>query len=125
MNIDRVNSELKKQITNIINHELNDPRISSAGMITVMKVQATQDLDNCKVFLSVFGEEKKGQEVIKLLREAAGYIKKLLFVRMKIRKIPNLIFQLDESIDYAYKISALLKSTSLSEHNQSSKEGEE
>lgn len=111
MKIDRVNAELEKKITEIIRNDLNDPRLESIGMITVMQVQASQDLDNCKVYISVYGGEKNGIDAVKILQDTAGYIRKLLFSRMKIRKVPSLTFYIDESISYAYKISDLIGKT--------------
>ncbi|MDD4120361.1 MAG: 30S ribosome-binding factor RbfA [Clostridia bacterium] len=109
MNIERVNSELQKNITDILRNDINDPRLDSFGIITIMEVQATSDLDNCKVFISVYGGEIKGKEAIKILQSMSNYIRKLLFERMKIRKIPSLSFHLDNTLDYVYKISNLIE----------------
>jgi len=109
MNIERVNSELQKKITDILRNDINDPRLDSFGIITIMEVQATSDLDKCKVYISVYGGETKGNEAIIILQSMSKYVRKLLFERMRIRKIPSLSFHLDKTLDNVYKISDLIE----------------
>ena len=111
MNIERVNSELQKRITDILRNDINYPRMDSLGIITIMEVQASSDLDNCKVYISVYGGEAKGNDAIKILQSMSNYIRKLLFERMKIRKVPFLTFHLDNTLDYVSKISSLIDET--------------
>ena len=113
MNIERVNSELKKKITEILHNEIKDPRFNNLGIITVMGVSTTKDLDVCKVYLSFYDSEVSGKDAIAIVQTASGFIKKLLYTKLKIRKVPNLIFILDESLEYSSHIDALLEQTNI------------
>lgn len=91
-----------------MSYELKDPRLDDAGMISVMRAEATRDLKYCKVYLSLMdAKDPKGS--IKNIQQTAGYIRKLLFGRLKIRAVPQLIFELDESINYGIHIDKILR----------------
>lgn len=124
MNIDRVNSELQKELQHILSYELKDPRLDDAGMISVMRAEATRDLKYCKVYLSLMdAKDPKGS--IKSIQQTAGYIRKLLFGRLKIRAVPQLIFELDESINYGIHIDKILRGLNISHEDTSDADDEE
>ncbi|MDR2046753.1 MAG: 30S ribosome-binding factor RbfA [Clostridiales bacterium] len=105
MNLERVNSELKRQIALIIdNNEVNDPRLG--GFISVTAVGTAKDLGSAVVYVSVLNGDIK--EVLYALRNAAGYIRKLLKNRVKIRSLPELRFAADDSIEYGMKMDKLI-----------------
>ncbi len=106
MNIDRVNSELQRQISDIIMHELKDPRVS--GFLTVLGVKTTQDLKYAKVFISYFGDEDKRKGVFEGLNSSAGYIRSLLKTRVKMRTLPELRIIEDNSSEYAFRINKVI-----------------
>ncbi len=109
MNIDRVNSEIRKELMDLITHELKDPRVADSGaMISIMRVDTTQDLKYCRIYVSVMGAENP-KEVIEGLNASAGFMRNGLFSRLKIRAVPHLTFILDDSIDYGFKIEGILK----------------
>lgn len=108
MNIDRVNSELRKEIADIIANTLKDPRLDSAGMISVMRVEATRDLKYAKVFVSLM-DDPEPQTTLLALKSGAGFIRGELFNRVKIRTVPNLTFALDSSLEYGLKIDKILR----------------
>ena len=103
--IDKVNSEILKQASYIINYELKDPRIN--GLISIIKVSTTPDLKQCKIFVSTMS--KKPDEVLKALKSAKGFIRNELKTKMSVRLMPELFFVLDNSIEYGIKIDRLLK----------------
>ena len=106
--IDKINSELTKQISYVINYELKDPRINA--IITVIKVDTTYDLKIAKVYLSIMSEnEVKPEEVIKIIQKAQGFIRNQLKTKLDIRNIPELHFILDDSIQYGMHIEELIK----------------
>ena len=106
--IDKINSELLKQISYVINYELKDPRINA--IITVIKVDTTYDLKISKVYLSVMSEnEVKPEEVVKIIQKAQGFIRNQLKTKLDIRNIPELHFLLDDSIEYGMHIEELIK----------------
>ena len=97
----RVNSEIQKAISHIISYEVKNPLIK--GLITVTKVDTTQDLDQCKVYLSIFEDENR-EEVFNQIKHSAGFIRRELARAVDLRKVPFLTFFLDDSYNYGQKI---------------------
>lgn len=102
----RVNSEIQKAISEIISTELKNPNIK--GLITVTKVDTTTDLDQSKVFLSIFEEETK-EDVFNAIKHSAGFIRRELARIVDLRKVPFLTFYLDNSYDYGKKIDETIR----------------
>ena len=97
----RVNSEIQKAISNIISNELKNPIIK--GLITVTKVDTTTDLDQSKIYVSIF-DEKTREDVFNAIKHSAGFIRRELARQVDLRKVPFLTFFLDDSYDYGQKI---------------------
>lgn len=106
--IDKINSEISKQLSFVLNYDLKDPRINA--LITVIKVNTTTDLKQCKVYLSAMSNNDTTPEnVVKIIQKASGYIRNELKSKLDIRNIPELTFVLDDSIEYGMKIDKLIK----------------
>lgn len=103
----RLSEEMKKIISSIIQTDLKDPRIPF--LTSIMDVQITKDLRYAKVFVSVYGDEDQKAKCIEGLKSASGYIRKELGSKIKIRYVPELIFQIDNSIEYGIHISKVLR----------------
>jgi len=101
----RVGEQMKKELSQIIQREIKDPRI---GFVTVTGVEVTGDLREAKVFISVMGNEEQKQNSVQALQKAKGFIRTELGRRVQLRHIPDLIFKMDESIEYGSKIENLL-----------------
>lgn len=99
----RINGEVQKELSKIISYEIKDPRISA--MTSVTSVNVTPDLKECKVYISVLGDDKAKQDTIEGLKSAAGYIRRQLAAGINLRNTPELSFYLDESIEYAINMS--------------------
>ena len=99
----RINSEVLRELGNIIRSEVKDPRISP--MTTVVEVSVTPDLKYCKAYISVLGDEKAQQETIKGLTSAEGYIRRELARTLNLRNTPEIRFILDQSIEYGVNMS--------------------
>jgi ribosome-binding factor A len=102
----RVAEQMKKELSDIIGRKIKDPRI---GFVTVTDVQLTGDLQIAKVFISVLGNEEQKQNTLKALAKAKGFIRSEIGQRIRLRKTPEIYFEMDESIDYGNRIEALLK----------------
>ncbi len=100
---DRVGSEIRKELSEIISYEIKDPRIS--GMTSVTDVEVTPDLKYCKVFISVLGDEDAEKSTIEGLKSAAGFIRKKLAASVNLRNTPELNFVSDTSIRYGIEMS--------------------
>ena len=106
----RINDELARELANIIHTEVKDPRIKS--MTSVLRVETTADLKYCKAFISVLGNDEDKQSVIAGLKNASGFIRHLLAERVNLRNTPELIFKLDDSVEYAIRMDKLIKEVS-------------
>ena len=103
----RINEEAKKEISAII-RELKDPRVSK-GLLSVVAVDVTKDLKRCKVYVSVLGDDEVQKEAIKGLKNASGFVRRELAARLDLRNTPEMIFELDHSIENGAHINDLLK----------------
>tara|TARA_B100000029_G_scaffold516253_1_gene627999 strand:+ start:7517 stop:7915 length:399 start_codon:yes stop_codon:yes gene_type:complete len=113
----RVADLIKKEVSEIIQHELKDPRI---GFVTVTLVDVSIDLRHAQVYFSVLGTELDQEKSLKSLQKATGFIRTKLGPRIKLRHIPELLFRYDESFDYAQRISNVINSLEItdSENNE-------
>lgn len=116
MKIERVNSEIKKILTEIIVEEIKDPRVSECKMLTIMNVDTSADLSVALVFVSVMDGDSEA--VIEGLNAAKGYLRNTLFKRLKVRTVPELKFVLDTSIDYGFKIDRILQQLKKEEESE-------
>lgn len=101
----QVSSILHEEISEIIQREMKDPRL---GFITVTRVEVSPDISNARVLVSVYGSDEEQRDALAALDHARGYIRKLLAPRLSLRAIPQLQFQLDQSMEHAETISRLL-----------------
>lgn len=86
--------------------EIKDPRIQ--GLVTIMQVKVSEDLRHAKFFVSVLGKGAERESVLEGLNKAKGFIRRTLGHRLDLRRIPELHFQLDRSLDDQEKIERLL-----------------
>ncbi len=103
--IDRIGSQMVKDISFILATEVKDKDIE---FVTITDVKVTNDLSFAKVYFTVLQEEKK-KETLDALKNATGFIRKMLADRMEIRHIPELEFIYDESIAYASNIENIIE----------------
>lgn len=103
--VGRVGEEIKKELSQMIQSELKDPRI---GFVTVTDVEVTGDLSEANVYLSIFGDEDQKQQSLTGIKKATGFLRTEIGKRIRLRHTPALIFHLDESIAYGSKIESLL-----------------
>ena len=105
-NLGRLTEDIKREISAAI-PQLTDKRISE-GFVTVTHVDLTSDLSYCMVMVSVMGGEEKTDEVISVLQKAEGFFKRRINARIKMRKMPEIIFIADNSLDYYEKIDKII-----------------
>ncbi len=114
MIVERVDSQLKKELTEIVNNEISDPRIDVT--VSIFGVETSKDLSYAKVYVRAYGTDNM-KELLKALNNASAYIKNLLFKRMRIRSIPKMTFYEDKSMDEGFKIEALIKKINQDSNN--------
>jgi len=103
----RINEEIRKEISDIIRTGIKDPRLNA--MVSVTKVDVTKDLRYAKVFVSIFGDEESKGNSLQALKSAAGFIRKEVGSRINLRYTPEMIIQLDSTIEQGMHIDALLQ----------------
>ena len=103
----RINEDVMREMCSIF-RTLKDPRISS--MLSVVKVDVTNDLSYATVYVSAREGLEAAKESVKGLKSAAGYIRRELGIRLKLRHVPELRFVADNSIEKSAEIAEILHS---------------
>ena len=113
---DRINEEIRKALSEVI-RDMKDPRISP--LTSVMRAEATNDLKQCKVMISVYDKDDEvRKETVAQLNRAEGFIAREMGRRIELRHIPTFIFNLDDSIEYSVRISEILNSLDISRKDE-------
>ena len=99
----RINGEVQREMSIILREELKDPRIHP--MTSVTGAQVTNDLKFATIFVSVLGDEKDKKYTLEGLKKSASYARHLLATRLNLRNTPELIYKLDESMEYGAAMS--------------------
>lgn len=103
--LERLNEQLKREISRILRTEVRDPRV---GVPTVTGVDVTPDLWMAKVYVRLTGSEDEQREAMEGLEAAAQYIRRLLGEELHIRRVPELEFHVDRSLERAQRIEEIL-----------------
>ncbi len=107
--IQRINETLKQELSHYIRLELKDPRLNN-DMISIIRVEATGDLRFAKVFVSIFeNDSDKKKEMLEILKKSAGFLRKQVGKNLTTHYTPELLFELDNSIEYGVHINHLLR----------------
>mgnify|MGYP003288814722 CR=1 FL=1 len=104
--MERINSELAKVISYVVDHELRDPQINA--MVSVCGVEVTPDLGYARVYITSMGTTPP-EEVLARIKGAGGFIRREVSQRIKLRATPRLEFMLDTSSAYSAQIDSVLK----------------
>ena len=104
--MNKIDEELRKEISNIISTELKNPHLT--GLISVSSVKTTPDLKYARVFVTMINEKSKKQNLA-ILKQSSGYIRSAIAKRINLRNTPELIFEFDESIEYGSRIDEILR----------------
>lgn len=107
--INRITSDIKIAVSDIL-REIKDPRISK--LLSVVKVDVSNDLSYAAVYVSAIEGIEKTKESVKALKGASGYIRRELGARLKLRKVPEIKFIADDSIEKSAQISKIIDSFS-------------
>ena len=102
--INRVNDDIQRVLSERL-RSIKDPRVNQ-GMLSITRVDTTGDLRYSKIYLSVYGLENE-KELKRGLRSASGWLRRELGQALELRYTPELIFELDRSLEHGAHISAL------------------
>lgn len=101
----RINDAVKQEMAQIL-RDVKDPRIAGS-LVSITAAEVSPDLKFAKIFFSVLGDDKN--EVLKALKNAAGFFRSELAKRINLRITPQLTFEYDGSMEYGANISSILK----------------
>jgi len=110
----RINSQLQRELSELIRTELTDPRI---GGLTITDVVVAQDVRNAKVSVSQLGTDEELKQAVKALNGAAGRLRHLLVDRLRIRHVPTLHFSADMALRDADRVGGLIRAAIASDQS--------
>jgi len=110
--IQRINEDIQRELATLLRN-IKDPRVNQ-GMISVTAVDTTSDLRQAKVYLSVY-DLRSEKEFQKGLKSASGFLRRELGQALSLRHTPELLFELDKSIERGARISTILSGLEIPE----------
>lgn len=103
---ERLGEEIREEVARMIGSELKDPRI---GFVTVTRVDLAPDLRNARIHVGVLGDATQRSRSLAGLRQAAGFLRRAVGQRLRLRHAPELVFEYDEGLDAADRVARLLE----------------
>ena len=116
--IDRINDDIRRVLAEKL-RQVKDPRLQQGDMLTVTHTETTNDLRHCKVYVSVLGQYDEKQ-LVRGLKSVAGYLRRELGKSLQLRYVPELTFQLDDSIAHGAYINRLINELDISHDDDDS-----
>ena len=104
--IERINHLIRQEISELLWKEVNDPRLVS--LISITSVSTTEDLTEAKIFISALGNDINKDEILEGFAAASGFLRKQLSCRLRLKHIPHLSFQFDDSIERGARVLELI-----------------
>lgn len=119
---DRIEEEIKKVVSVLIDRNLKDPRLN--GLISVTKVSVTKDLKYCKIYVSMLGT-KDTDEAMAALESSAGLVRKEIGNKVRTFYTPEVKFELDTSMEYGAHIQNIINELGITHDEESEEDGEQ
>ena len=110
----RIDEEFRRELSQLISFDLKNPSVT--GMVSVTRVKVTPDLKFAKVSVSILNS-KNVKETLEGLKKSSGYLRSELAKRINLRNTPELVFELDESLEYGARIDSILNQIKNKEKN--------
>ena len=104
---DRVGDLIRRELAVLLQTGIKDPRI---GFVSITEVEVSPDLRQAKVYVSVYGTPGEQSDSLMGLESASGYVRSVLRGRLHLKRIPELVFLLDDSIERGARINAAIAS---------------
>ncbi|MEE9520360.1 MAG: 30S ribosome-binding factor RbfA [Dehalococcoidales bacterium] len=108
--VEQVNKLLRREISDLLQRQVKDPRLGS--FVAITEVATSHDLRHAKAFVSCIGDKKEKEEILSVLAGASGFFRKELAKRLKLRRIPELSFHWDDSIERGVRLLELIDKVS-------------
>jgi len=103
---EKLAQELKEKLSVLIARELRDPRL---GLATITNVKLSPDRRYARLFVSVLGSPEEQRQTLTALNDSAGFLRRQIGARIRLRHIPELIFVFDGSIEYGARMEQILE----------------
>ncbi len=103
---ERVKEVIREEISTLLLREIKDPRI---GFITITDVEVSEDLRVAHVYFTIHGGKEEKEKALEGLERAKGFMRRALGKRLRLKRVPDLVFSLDESLEYGERIEALIE----------------
>lgn len=107
----KISSQMQKELSKILQEDVNDPRLTDDVIVSITDVEVTNDLSYADIYVSVLGDESKKESVVEALEQAKGFMKMLIGERMRLRSMPEFRFKYDNSIEHGAYMDKLIAET--------------
>ena len=105
--IARVNSLIRQELSEMLRRDIKDPRLGT--FVTVTAVATAPDMRHAKVYVSRIGSDEEKHETLRALGSAAGYLRREMAFRLKLRRMPELAFHWDDSIERGDRLLRMIE----------------
>ena len=105
--VEKVSALIRKEMSELLMRGLRDHRLEES-LITITDVEVSGDLQHCKIFVSIFGDEREKKELFSVLEGSQGFLKGELGRRLQMRRAPEIVFKLDQGMDRSIDLLDLL-----------------
>ena len=110
--LQRTNDDIQFVLSNLL-RQVKDPRVNQGSLTSISRVDTTGDLRYCKVYVSILGNVDE-KEFKKGVKSASPWLRRELGLALNLRYTPELIFELDKSIEYGAHIHSVMESLNIS-----------
>jgi ribosome-binding factor A len=118
---ERLEDQLRIDLSDLLQREVTDPRLLNGALISITDVELTEDLRYARVYVSILGSDEQVHEAFAGIRHATGFLRHELAKRVTMRFVPEIVFQLDPSVQRGARVMELLKQ--IEEEDRKGKEG--
>jgi ribosome-binding factor A len=102
---------VREQVSDIFQNHLRDPRL---GWVSVVRVDLSADLRHAKVYVSVFGNDEDQESSFRAIHRATGAVRSELSRRLRVKRVPEIVFRVDRSVEYSLRVEEILRELGLS-----------
>jgi len=103
----RVAALIRREVSDMLQSGIRDERVSR-GMVSLTEVDVTGDLQHCRIYVSIYGDEADRDSVLEGLRSASSYVRGELGRRLQLRRAPEVVFRLDRGLGQGTEVLSLL-----------------
>ncbi len=105
--VEKLASLIRREISQLILNGIRDERVH-LGMVSITNVEVSGDLQHCRIFVSIFGEDSQKNAVMEGLHAASNFLRGELARNLKLRRAPEIVFRLDQGLDKGTSVLGLL-----------------